>query len=112
MNVDPGDAHFEIVVQDNLAFCRDHRAHFKAPRTVLDSGGYDRRIYGGAAGGGKTVGLILEPLRHGGFKLQVRKLDLAGAWPAPLARSEMRGAVRSMTGKDFAEEAAPSSAWA
>ena len=43
MNVDPGDAHFEIVVQDNLAFCRDHRAHFKAPRTVLDSGGYDRR---------------------------------------------------------------------
>ena len=43
MNVDPGDAHFEIVVQDNLAFCRDHRAHFKAPRTVLDGGGYDRR---------------------------------------------------------------------
>ena len=44
MNVDPGDAHFEIVVQDNLAFCRDHRAHFKAPRTALEGGGYDRRV--------------------------------------------------------------------
>jgi AcrR family transcriptional regulator len=32
MNVDPGDAHFEIVVQDGLAFCRDHLAHFKLPR--------------------------------------------------------------------------------
>jgi hypothetical protein len=37
MNVDPGQAHFEIVVQDDLAFCRDHRAHFKAPRTALDA---------------------------------------------------------------------------
>jgi len=37
MNVDPGHAHFEIVVQDDLAFCRDHRAHFKAPRTALDA---------------------------------------------------------------------------
>jgi hypothetical protein len=33
------------------------------------------------------------PVVDGGFKLQVRKLDLAGAWPAPLARSEMRDAA-------------------
>src|ERR1700730_16163883 len=31
------------------------------------------------------------PVVDGGFKLQVRKLDLAGAWPAPLAHTEVRG---------------------
>ena len=39
MNVDPGDAHFEIVVQDGLAFCRDHLAHFKAPRPPWTAAG-------------------------------------------------------------------------
>ena len=33
------------------------------------------------------------PVVDGGFELQVRKLDLAAAWPAPLARSEVRGAA-------------------
>jgi hypothetical protein len=32
------------LVQDGLAFCRDHLAHFKAPRTALEGGGYDRRV--------------------------------------------------------------------
>src|SRR5467141_820357 len=31
------------------------------------------------------------PVVNGGFKLQVRKLDLAGARPAPLAHTEVRG---------------------
>src|SRR6267378_2209168 len=31
------------------------------------------------------------PVVNGGFKLQVRKLDLAGARPAPLAHAEVRG---------------------
>src|SRR5258708_40244355 len=31
------------------------------------------------------------PVVDGGFKLQVRKLDLAGARPAPLAHTEVRG---------------------
>jgi hypothetical protein len=34
------------------------------------------------------------PVVDRGVKLQVRKLDLAAAWPAPLAPSEMRGAAK------------------
>ena len=34
------------------------------PQTDFLSSAADICIYGGAAGGGKTVGLILEPLRH------------------------------------------------
>src|SRR5260370_30206790 len=34
------------------------------PQTVFLQTPADICIYGGAAGGGKTVGLILEPLRH------------------------------------------------
>jgi hypothetical protein len=30
------------------------------------------------------------PVVNSGFELQMRELDLAGAWPAPLAHSEMR----------------------
>jgi predicted phage terminase large subunit-like protein len=50
--------------------------HLEAPRTVISGqpgpqieflrSPADICIYGGAAGGGKTVGLILEPLRHVG----------------------------------------------
>src|SRR5258707_15717367 len=36
------------------------------PQTEFLSTSADICIYGGAAGGGKTVGLILEPLRHVG----------------------------------------------
>ena len=34
------------------------------PQTAFLQSPADICIYGGAAGGGKTVGLILEPLRH------------------------------------------------
>ena len=34
------------------------------PQTAFLRSGADICIYGGAAGGGKTTGLILEPLRH------------------------------------------------
>ena len=36
------------------------------PQTAFLRSGADICIYGGAAGGGKTAGLILEPLRHVG----------------------------------------------
>ena len=36
------------------------------PQTDFLRSSADICIYGGAAGGGKTVGLILEPLRHVG----------------------------------------------
>ena len=36
------------------------------PQTAFLRSGADLCIYGGAAGGGKTAGLILEPLRHVG----------------------------------------------
>ena len=36
------------------------------PQTKFLRSGADICIYGGAAGGGKTTGLILEPLRHVG----------------------------------------------
>src|ERR1700738_4375292 len=36
------------------------------PQTAFLQTAADIRIYGGAAGGGKTVGLIREPLRHVG----------------------------------------------
>ena len=36
------------------------------PQTTFLRSGADICIYGGAAGGGKTAGLILEPLRHVG----------------------------------------------
>ena len=36
------------------------------PQTEFLRSGADICIYGGAAGGGKTAGLILEPLRHVG----------------------------------------------
>jgi hypothetical protein len=36
------------------------------PQTAFLGTSADICIYGGAAGGGKTVGLILEPLRHVG----------------------------------------------
>jgi hypothetical protein len=36
------------------------------PQTAFLRSGADICIYGGAAGGGKTAGLILEPLRHAG----------------------------------------------
>jgi hypothetical protein len=31
------------------------------------------------------------PIVNSGFKLQVRKFDLAIAWPAPLAHADLRG---------------------
>jgi len=36
------------------------------PQTAFLRSGADICVYGGAAGGGKTAGLILEPLRHAG----------------------------------------------
>jgi len=46
------------------------------PQTAFLRSGADICVYGGAAGGGKTAGLILEPLRHG----PPNRVEVAQLW--------------------------------
>jgi hypothetical protein len=65
------------------------------PQTEFLRSGADICIYGGAAGGGKTAGLILEPLRHVGRVAKLPPWAAANKEPETMALASATPRSRS-----------------